>query len=247
MIELKGKVAIVTGSSRGIGAACVKKLCSLGAKGIVNCSSSTTDADKVVGEIRDAGGDAHVVQANMMQANGVEKLFSETDRIYGGKVDILMNNAGFFPLGTIEEASEEDFQKVVNLNIKAAFLATKQALKRMGEGGRIINTGSIFGERMPLPGIGLYTMSKFAVAGFTRSWARDLGPRKITVNCIQPGPIDTDLNPAEGEFADKIIPYTAFERYGKPLEVASLVAFLASDEASYMTGACINVDGGANA
>ena len=247
MQTLHGKTAIVTGSSKGIGAAIAKQLAADGAHVLINYGRSADAAQRVADEIQAQGGQATIVQADMSSIEGVTALFAEADRVFGGQLDILVNNAGFFPLGTLEESTPEDFENIVNLNIRGVFLAAREAIKRMGEGGRIINIGSIFGERMPLSGIGLYTMSKFAVAGFTRAWARDLGPRKITVNTVQPGPIDTALNPAEGEFAEQILPYTALGRYGKPTEVAALVAFLASEAAAYITGAALTVDGGTNA
>lgn len=246
-MELQGKTAIVTGASRGIGAAIAKRLAADGAYVAVNYGSSAADAEAVVAAIESAGGKAFSVQADMSSSEGVRDLFAATDKQFTDKLDILVNNAGYFALGELDDSSDEDFDKTVNLNVRAVFLAAREGLNRMQSGGRIINIGSIFGERMPLPGVGLYTMSKFAVAGFTRAWARDLGPRGITVNCIQPGPIDTALNPADGEFAPAITPLTALGRYGETGEVADLVAFVASPRASYMTGACINVDGGVNA
>ncbi|MEM7770586.1 MAG: 3-oxoacyl-ACP reductase family protein [Cyanobacteria bacterium P01_A01_bin.37] len=247
MKTLEGKKALVTGSSKGIGAAIAKQLAAEGAHVIVNYARSGDLAQQIVGEIQSQGGQATMIQADMGTSAGVDALFEKMDQVFAGHLDILVNNAGFFPLGTLEESTDEDFEKIVNLNIRGGFLAAREAIKRMGEGGRIINIGSIFGERMPLSGIGLYTMSKFAVAGFTRAWARDLGSRKITVNTIQPGPIDTDLNPAEGEFAEQILPLTALGRYGRPAEVASLVGYVASPAAAYITGANLTIDGGVNA
>ena len=247
MKTLDGKTAIVTGASRGIGAAIAKQLAAEGAHVIINYAHSADLAQQVAEQIEAEGGQATLVQADMGSIAGVEALFEQADKVFGGRLDILINNAGFFPLGTLDQSTNDDFQKIVDLNIRGVFLAAREAAKRMGEGGRIINIGSIFGERMPLPGIGLYTMSKFAVAGFTRAWARDLGPRRITVNTVQPGPIDTELNPAEGEFAKQILPYTALERYGRPEEVASLVSYLASEAAAYITGANLTIDGGVNA
>lgn len=246
-MELEGKTAIVTGASRGIGAAIARRLAAEGAHVAVNYGRSAEAAEAVVQAIQSEGGKAFTVQADMSRADGARDLFAATDQTFGGKLDILVNNAGYFALGELAESTDEDFENTVNLNVRAVFLAAREAISRMSSGGRIINIGSIFGERMPLPGVGLYTMSKFAVAGFTRAWSRDLGPRSITVNCIQPGPIDTDLNPADGEFAPSITPLTALNRYGKTEEVADLVAFVASPRSSYMTGACINVDGGVNA
>ncbi|MEO0378082.1 MAG: 3-oxoacyl-ACP reductase family protein [Cyanobacteria bacterium P01_A01_bin.17] len=247
MNTLNGKKAIVTGASRGIGAAIAKQLAAEGAHVIINYGRSVESAQQVLEEIQSQGGQATLVQADMSAAAGVKTLFEQADQVFAGPLDILVNNAGFFPLGSLEESTDEDFEKIVNLNIRGVFLAAREAAQRMGEGGRIINIGSIFGERMPLPGIGLYTMSKFAVAGFTRAWARDLGAKKITVNAIQPGPIDTELNPAEGEFAEQILPLTALGRYGHPSEIASMVAYLASEAAAYITGTSLTVDGGVNA
>ncbi|MEM8717444.1 MAG: 3-oxoacyl-ACP reductase family protein [Cyanobacteria bacterium P01_G01_bin.4] len=247
MKTLQGKTAVVTGSSKGIGAAIAKQLAVDGAHVIINYARSADVARQVVKDIQAYGGQASLVQADISTELGVKTLFSEADRVFEGHLDILVNNAGFFPLGVLEDSTPEDFEKVVNLNIRGVFLSAQEGIKRMREGGRIINIGSIFGERMPLPGIGLYTMSKFAVAGFTRAWSRDLGSRNITVNTVQPGPIDTELNPAEGEFAEQILPYTTLGRYGQPTEVASLVAFLASEAAAYITGASLTVDGGVNA
>ena len=247
MQTLHSKTAIVTGSSKGIGAAIAKQLAAEGAHVIINYGRSAAAAQAVLEDIQAQSGHATIVQADMSTVEGVETLFTEADRVFGGQLDILVNNAGFFPLGTLEESTTENFEKIVNLNIRGVFLAAREAIKRMREGGRIISIGSIFGERMPLSGIGLYTMSKFAIAGFTRAWSRDLGPRKITVNTVQPGPIDTDLNPAEGEFAEQILPYTALGRYGHPQEVAALVAFLASEAAAYITGTALTIDGGTNA
>ncbi|MEO1093760.1 MAG: 3-oxoacyl-ACP reductase family protein [Cyanobacteria bacterium J06638_28] len=247
MKTLTGKTALVTGSSKGIGAAIAQHLAAEGAHVIINYARSADAAQAVLDGIQVAGGQATIVPADMSSPAGVEALFEQVDQVLAGHRDILVNNAGFFPLGTLAESTPEDFEKVVNLNVRGVFLAAREAIKRMDAGGRIINIGSIFGERMPLAGIGLYTMSKFAVAGFTRAWARDLGPRKITVNTVQPGPIDTDLNPAEGEFAEQILPYTALGRYGQPQEVASLVGYLASEAAAYITGASLTIDGGTNA
>lgn len=246
-MELEGKTAIVTGASRGIGAAIARRLAAEGAHVAVNYSHSPDAAEAVVKDIHSKGGQAFAVQADMSSRDGARELCAATDDTFDKRLDILVSNAGYFAVGELADCTDEDFENTVNLNVRGVFLGAREAVTRMHSGGRIINIGSIFGERMPLPGVGLYTMSKFAVAGFTRAWARDLGSKGITVNCIQPGPIDTDLNPADGEFAPAITPLTALNRYGNTDEVADLVAFVASPRASYMTGACINVDGGVNA
>jgi 3-oxoacyl-[acyl-carrier protein] reductase len=246
MAKLTEKVALVTGGSRGIGAAICKRLAADAAKVVVNYSRSESPANEVVEAIITEGGEAKAVQADMSDPEQITRLIDETIRAFG-RLDILVNNAGTFTLKSLAECSDEDFDYIFNLNVRAVFVAAREAARYMGEGGRIINIGSVNGERAPFPGAGLYSASKAAVAGFTRGWARDLGPRGITVNCVQPGPIDTDMNPAEGEFASILSQMTALARYGKTEEVAALVTFLASPEAANITGACVNVDGGFNA
>ncbi|MFH0352404.1 MAG: SDR family NAD(P)-dependent oxidoreductase [Chromatiales bacterium] len=246
MRNLNGKVAIVTGASRGMGAAIAKRLATEGASVIVNYSGSEARANEVVQNITSDGGKAKALQANMRDPAAIKRLFDETLETFG-RLDILVNNAGTFAPKSLEESTEDDFDGTFDLNVRTVFLATREAARRMNEGGRIINIGSINGDRMPYAGGGLYGASKAAVAGFTRGWARDLGPRGITVNCVQPGPIDTDMNPADGESSSFQKQMTALGRYGKTVEVAALVAFIASPEAANITGACLNIDGGTNA
>lgn len=246
MRNLNGKVAIVTGASRGMGAAIAKRLATEGVNVIVNYSGSEARANEVVQSITSDGGKAKALQVNMRDSAAIKRLFDETLETFG-RLDILVNNAGTFAPKSLEESTEDDFDGTFDLNVRAVFLAAREAASRMNEGGRIINIGSINGDRMPYAGGGLYGASKAAVAGFTRGWARDLGPRGITVNCVQPGPIDTDMNPADGESSSFQKQMTALGRYGKTEEVAALVAFLASPEAANITGACLNIDGGTNA
>ncbi len=242
-LSLNNKIALVTGGSRGIGAAICQKLAFLGAQVVVNYAKSPEAAQQVVTQIESQGGKALALQADVTVPAEIIRLFEQTESQLG-KVNILVNNAGTGEWGTLTEISDESFERQMNLNVRAVFVASREAARRMDEGGRIINIGSALGEAVPMAGMSIYCATKFAVAGLTRGWARDLGKQKITVNCIEPGPIDTELNPAEGEQAEAQKQMTALGRYGTPEEVAALVAFVASDEASNITGATLRVDGG---
>jgi 3-oxoacyl-[acyl-carrier protein] reductase len=244
---LAGKVALVTGGSRGIGAAICIHLARAGATVLVNYSSSESAARAVADQIKQTGGEAFILKANVSESKQVDALFKQIDKSHGGRVDILVNNAGVYIPRSLAESTEDDYDKTFDVNVKSLFLVTKQAIDRLPDGGRIINIGSIVGERVPFPGASVYAASKFAVAGFTRAWSRELAPRQITVNDVQPGPIDTDMNPADAatnpaaDFLRGVIP---LGRYGTADEIAALVAFLASPQAAFISGAMINVDGG---
>lgn len=240
---LSNQVALVTGGSRGIGAAICQKLAAHGAHVAVNYASSPDAANQVVEQIQADGGNAIAIKADMSDPVQVIELFDQAEKELG-KVTTLVNNAGTAVPGMLAEISDEDFDKQINLNVRGVFVASREAARRMESGGRIINIGSSLGEAVPMPGLSIYCATKFTIAGLTRGWARDLGPQNITVNCVEPGPIDTESNPASGPQANYQKSVTALGRYGKPEEVASLVAYVASPEASNITGSTLRVDGG---
>ncbi len=241
--RLDGKVALVTGGSRGIGAAIARRLAQDGAKVAITYTSSPQKAQEVVADIEKAGGRALAVKADSGNASEVRKAVADVAAAFG-QIDILVNNAGVTSLGMIDEVKLEDFERLLAVNVKGVFFATQEALRHMGRGGRIINIGSTMTEYSAFPTASVYTLTKGAVSGFTRGLVRDLGPRGITVNTVLPGPTDTDMNPADGPVADVVRPSIAVQRYGKGEDVASVVAYLAGAEASFVTGASLLVDGG---
>lgn len=241
--NLGGKVALVTGGSKGIGAAIVKRLAADGAAVAFTYASSPEKAQTVEQSVAAAGGKALGLRADSTDAAAVHATIAEVVRTFG-RLDILVNNAGIAVLAPIDEFPMADFDRTVAINIKGVFVATQEAVRHMGEGGRIIMIGSVNSDRMPFLGGSVYALSKAAVAGFTRGLARDLGPRGITVNNIQPGPVDTEMNPADGPFAETLKGLLALPRYGQGDEIAGLVAYLASAEAGYITGASLKIDGG---
>jgi len=246
MKTLHGITALVTGGSRGIGAASAYQLAEAGANIAITYSSSAESAED---EIRRLEGLSIEARAYKADASRPESLPQVVDQIINdlGDIAILVNNAGTFAGGMIGEINYEEYRRIMSINVDALFTTTQAVLKSMPDGGRIINIGSVLGERATTAGLSVYNASKFAVAGLTRSWAKDLAPRNILVNVVQPGPIATLMNPEDGQNADYMRGLTALGRYGQPNEVAALVAFLAGPEATYITGATINVDGGWNA
>ena len=241
--SLNGKVALVQGGSRGIGAAIVKRLAEQGAAVAFTYVSSQAVANELQQQITANGGKALVLRADSADAEAVQQAVDATVAHFG-RLDILVNNAGVLAVGPLESFSLEDFDRTLAVNVRSVFVATQAAARHMGQGGRIINIGSTNAERMPFAGGGPYAMSKAALVGLTSGLARDLGPRGITINNVQPGPVDTDMNPATGEFAESLMGFMAVGRYGKVEEIASFVAYLAGPEAAYITGASLTIDGG---
>ena len=246
MSKLANKVALITGGSRGIGAAIAKRLAADGASVALTYTKGADAAAAVVKEIEGAGGKAIAIQADATNAEAVKAAVEKTVATFHG-LDILVNNAGTAIPKPFEEATIEELDHVLDLNIRGVFVATQTALKHLKSGGRIIMIGSCVGERTLTPGLAAYSATKGAVKMFTQGLSREVGPRGITVNNVQPGPIDTELNPASGDWATPQKAVTALNRYGKVEEVAALVAFVASSESSYITGANLTVDGGTNA
>ncbi|MFZ6769050.1 3-oxoacyl-ACP reductase family protein [Undibacterium sp. Di26W] len=243
---LNGKVALVTGGSRGIGAAIAQKLARDGATVAITYASSGDQAEQVVASIRAAGGKALAIRADAQDADAVKQAVNTVAAELGG-LDILVNNAGAAVFGSIDDFSMADYQRLLAINVTAVFVATQEAQRHMKEGGRIITIGSVNSDFVPVAGLSVYALTKGAVASFTRGLARDLGPRGITVNNVQPGPVDTEMNPANGPFADTMRTYMATGKYGTGAQIASLVAYLASEDAAFITGANLKADGGFDA
>jgi 3-oxoacyl-[acyl-carrier protein] reductase len=246
MTELNGKRALVTGGSRGIGAAIAAALADKGADVAITYERSGDRAAAVVQSIKAKGRKALAIQADSADPDAINRSVKEALGALGG-LDILINNAATGRPGTVADISLKDVQDMLNVNVRAPLLFAKAVIPHLKEGGRIVSIGSSIAERLPFPGMTAYAMTKSALLAFTRGLARELGPRNITANIILPGPVETEMNPANSPIADVVRSMLPLGRYGKPEEIAAVVAFLASPAASFITGAIISVDGGANA
>jgi 3-oxoacyl-[acyl-carrier protein] reductase len=246
MANLTNKTALVTGGSRGIGAGIARRLAADGATVAITYTRGAEAAAAVVKAIERAGGKAIAIQADATNAVAVATAVERTVATYG-RLDVFVNNAGTAIPKPFLETTLEELDRVIDLNFRGALIATQAALKHMQDGGRIIMIGSCVGERMMTPGLVAYAATKGAIKMFTQGLAREVGGRGITVNNIQPGPIDTDLNPAVGDWATPQTANTALNRYGHVEDIAAMVAFVAGPEAGYITGANLTVDGGTNA
>jgi len=246
MSGLKGKVALVTGGSRGMGAEIARRLAHDGADVALTYVNGADKARAVVADIERTGRRGLAIAADNADPAAVTTAVAKTVGALR-RLDILVNNAGIFVAKPLDELTLDDFDTMVAVNVRAAFVATKAAAVHMGDGGRVISIGSNLAERAPSPGLSLYSLSKAALVGFTKGAARDLGPRGITVNVVHPGSTDTDMNPADGAHADAQRARMAIPRFGEPRNIASLVAWLASADGRFVTGAGFLIDGGANA
>jgi 3-oxoacyl-[acyl-carrier protein] reductase len=241
--KLHDQVAFINGGSRGIGAATARRLAREGARIAIGYQSSAIAAEALVAEIEAGGGEAIAIRADAADAEALTRAIDRAADHFG-RLDILVNSAGVLRLGPVEAFSLADLDQTLAVNVRAVFVASKAAAAHMRDGGRIINISSTNAGRMPFAGGAAYAMSKSALTGLAKGMARDLGPRGITVNNVQPGPIDTDMNPAEGEFAESLHGLMALPRHGHADEVAAMVAYLAGPEAGFVTGADLLIDGG---
>ena len=245
---LAGKVALITGGSRGIGAAIVKRLADEGADVVFSYSNSQDRAEQVVQAVEAKGGCAVAIKADQAVTAEVQRLVKRAHEAFG-RLDILVNSAGVFVVGSVDDpvADIASFDRQLDINVKGVVTAVRTAAPLLSEGGRVVSIGTTGADAIPFAGLSDYVGSKAAIAGYTRGWARDLGARNITVNIIQPGPINTGMNPEDSAHASSMTSRTALGRYGQPEEVAAAVAFLVGPDATYITGATLNIDGGLTA
>ena len=247
MASLKGKVAVVTGASKGIGAGVARALASAGAAVVVNFATDREGAGRVVGEITALGGRAVAVRGDVSKGEDVNRLFEEADRAFG-RLDVLVNNAGIYQFHALEEVTEAEFHRLFNVNVLGLILATQEAVKRFGPaGGSVINVGSVVSTFAP-PGSVVYSATKGAVDTITRVLAKELGPRKIRVNSINPGVIETEGTHTAGiigsDMEQRAVAGTPLGRFGQPTDVAPIAVFLAGDESGWLTGEHLVASGG---
>ncbi|MDQ7956480.1 MAG: SDR family oxidoreductase [Rhodocyclaceae bacterium] len=240
---LAGQAAFVTGGSRGIGAAIVRRLARDGAAVAFSYSAAQAQADALVRDIQAEGGRARALRIDSADAAALQAGIDEAAREFG-RLDILVNNAGVLRLGSVDTFSLEDLDRTLAVNVRAVYVGAQAAARHMGTGGRIVNIGSTNADRMPFAGGSAYAMSKAALKGLVQGMARDLGPRGITINNVQPGPIDTEMNPADGEMAEGVRSFMALPHYGHTDDIAGMVAYLVGPEGGFVTGASLNIDGG---
>ena len=245
-MTLAGKRALVTGASRGIGAEIAKTLAAEGADVAITYEKSAERAAEVVAAIKAKGRKAVAIKADSADVAAVQASIEKTVAELGG-LDILVNNAGILRFSDLKDISLADIDALLDVNVRAPIVASKAALPHLGKGGRIITIGSYFADRVPAPGLGVYAASKSALTAFTKALARELGPKEVTVNLVQPGSIDTDMNPSHGPAADLLKQFMALGKYGTSDDIGNAVAFLAGTKAKYITGSTLTVDGGANA
>jgi len=245
MTRLAEKVAVITGGSRGIGAAIALQLARDGADIAITYTSAAGKAEETVKLVEQLGRRAIAIKADNLDPAAVEVAVNEAHSRLG-RLDILVNSAGVYSMNTVDELTLAEFDRVMAIHVRASFVAAKAAAALMGQGGRIVMIGSNLGEVVPFAGLIAYSTSKAALTGLTKALARDLGPREITVNIVQPGSTDTDMNPANGDHADGQRARMAIPRFGKAQDIAGLVAFLAGEEGRFVTGASLTIDGGAN-
>jgi 3-oxoacyl-[acyl-carrier protein] reductase len=240
---LAGKRAFVSGGSRGIGAAVVRRLAAQGARVAFTYLNRADAAQALVAEVEASGGQARAYRADSGDARPLSEAIDNAAEALGG-LDIVVANAAVLAIAPLDQLALEDFDRTLQVNVRGVFVTAQAGARHLQAGGRIIVIGSTNAERVPFPGMAAYAMSKTALVGLVRAMARDLGPRGITVNNVQPGPVDTDMNPDSGDFAAQVRALTALERYAKPEEIAAFVAWLSGSEAAYLTGASLNIDGG---